>query len=170
MEFILAALSSYWILAALFVIALSTEYYDNYVATAFFVAVGLLLLLTVHALPYWILLAYIPTGILWSIWRWRVHCKECADLAKDGKLRKSGGSWTEAGKVSVEDSRRFLIAATDLKENLDRVVSWVICFPASMVERAFSDIIHMIKVVITEWLAKVYNSSTKSALETFDKK
>ena len=130
-------------------------------------AVGLVTAIYVGHIPYWVIFAYIPVGIVWSFWRWNVYCKKCTELAKEGMLRDDSGSWKEVGKVNDTDSENNLIAATNRLRNLDRIIAWIVCFPVSMVESVVDDFIHILKIAVTEWLDKIYKASTESALKDF---
>ncbi len=168
----MGVVTSYWFLAIVLLVALITEYNDKYVATAFFTGIGLVSAYLLFNLSTWMLVAYVPAGMVWSFWRWRVYTKNCAALAKEGKLEVEGSSrngWKEIKNPSKEKSREALVQATLLLPNLDRIISWIICFPISIIESAVDDFIHVLKIAITEWFAKVYRMSTESALKDFDK-
>jgi hypothetical protein len=170
LAFALGVATSYWFLALVIGLALWTEYEDKHVGSAFFTILGLASGYFIFNLSPLLLLGYIPAGVAWSVWRWRVHCKKCVILAKEGKLFSN--SWHEHDKDPVkqkEDQRRYLEHDTDLKNNVDKIISWIICFPVSILERAAHDLIHVLKIFVTEWFAKVYNHSSKSALDEFDK-
>jgi len=161
-------LTSYWVLAALIALSIWSELSDNHITSATFTVLGLVSAYFIFNLSPLLLLAYIPTGILWSVWRWRVHCKNCLERAKEGTLRETG-SWQEVGNKTKEYTRRNLENKVDLKQNVDKVVSWIICFPASVIERCASDLIYVVKSFVTGWFSKVYTASSTSVLKDFDK-
>lgn len=162
LAFVLGVTTSYWFLAAAFALAMWAEYEDNHVGSAFLTTVALISGYLIFNLSPLLLAGYIPAGIAWSVWRWRVHCKVATLRAIEYKKDLSGN-----GDLSTQ--RRRFERQVDLKGNVDKIISWIICFPISMLERAAHDMIHVLKIFITEWFAKVYNHSTKSALDEFDK-
>ena len=167
--FLMSVLTSYWFLSAVLVAAVITEYNDKYKTTAALTIVAVASATIMFSLPYWLLFAYLPVGIVWSFWRWRIFCKNCSALAKDGKLTlQQEGNWKTVKEPTKEQSRAALVKSTLLLPNLDKIISWIICFPVSMIENLVDDFIHVLKIAVTEWFAKVYRMSTESALKDFD--
>jgi hypothetical protein len=169
-EFFIGVITSYWFLTTVLTVALITEYNGRYILTALLTAVGLLSAGLIFNLSPMLLIAYLPAGLVWSFWRWRVYTKNCGSLAKEGNLKvlaSNKSNWKEKNPTKAE-SRQALVEATLLLPNLYRIISWVICFPISMVESAVYDIIHVLKIAVTEWFSKVYRMSTSSALKDFD--
>lgn len=103
-------------------------------------------------------IAYIPIGMIWSVWRWKVYCKRTTQRT----LQSLNDDW---GVTSPKDLEEQL----NITRNLDRLVSWVICWPISMIERAIGDLIHMIKIMITEWFGNVYKSIASNSVSEYQK-
>jgi len=168
LAFGLGLLTSYWVLGAFILFAIWVESNDCHGWSATFTILGLVSAYFIFSLSPLLLLAYIPVGILWSVWRWKVYCKDCLKRAKAGNLYT--GSWNEVGsKENKEASRRALESATKLSGNVDKIVAWIICFPASMIERLASDLIDFIRIVVTDWCAKLYTGISANTLKDFDK-
>ena len=169
MAFVFGLVVSYWVFIPALVLAIYAEYTNSHKSSAFFTIVGLTSAYFIFSVPLIVLAAYIPIGIAWSVWRWRIHCSNVLEDISKGKVAYTGG-WKEHGrKYSKEELRENLLERTNLVGNVDKIISWIICFPASMVERLGHDLIHVLKVFVTEWFAKVYNHSSQRALDKFDK-
>jgi hypothetical protein len=158
--------TSYWILLFIIVAAFYFEYNSSHITSAVLTILGLVSLYTIITFPAMYLLAYVPLGIVWSMWRWKVHCKDCVTKAKNGDLSNhSSVLWVEAKNL---DTRKHLAAHVDISKNLDMIIPWIICFPISIVERAAHDLIEVLKIAITEWFAKVYTSFSAKAMKDYD--
>ena len=149
-----------WVFGSLIILALWAESLDNHKTTAFFVALGLVSAYFIFNISLIYLLAYIPVGMAWSVWRWKVHCKEAAIRAK---LRKADST------TKLDLQRARLEHEVSLKNHVDKIVSWIICFPVSVLEQVVGDVVLVLKVIVTEWFAKVYTLSSKSTLDDYDK-
>lgn len=165
--FILGTLASYYTLAALLLVALWVEHGLWHRSAAFLTVLATASAYVIFAIPLYIFIpAYLVAGLVWSVWRWGIHCRKCTELAKEGKLQS--GSWFESGGLNKDQSRIALESAVSLKDNLDKLVSWVLGWPISMVDRAVHDTIHILKIAITEYFAKIYTSFSNKALKDFD--
>lgn len=167
LAFILGVTASYWVLIPALIFAIWAELSDNHVSSAMFTVVGLVSAYFIFNLSPLLLLAYLPTGYLWSAWRWKVYCKECLQKAKEGNLDLS--NWREVEKIDKESNRRILAKLTSEKDNLDKIVSWIICFPASVIERCASDLIFIVKSFVTGWGSRLYKNTSANTLKEFDK-
>jgi hypothetical protein len=162
LAFGLGVIMSPWVFGSLIILALWAESLDNHKTTAFFVALGLVSSYFMFNISLVYLLAYIPVGMLWSVWRWKIHCKKATIRAS---LRKA--DVTERGTIGSQRNR--LEKEVNLKDNVDKIVSWIVCFPVSVLEQVVGDVVLMLKVIVTEWFAKVYTLSSNKALDDFDK-
>lgn len=167
LAFGLGFLTSYWVLGAFILFAIWTESSDSHVSSAVFTMLSLTSAYLIFNLSPLLLLAYIPVGILWSVWRWKVYCKNCLKEARNGNL--ASPSWSEKGNADKKGNRRLLESATKLSGNVDTIVCWIIGFPASMVDRAVSDVIDFLRIVVSEWCAKLYTGISANTLKDFDK-
>jgi len=166
LAFVLGLATSYWVLLFIIVAAFYFEYNSNHITSAVLTILGLVSLYTIFALPAMYLLAYVPLGIVWSMWRWKVHCKDCVTKAKNGTLSNhSSICWRDS---SNPETRKHLAAHVDITKNLDTIIPWIICFPVSIVERGAHDLIEVLKIAITEWFAKVYTSFSAKAMKDYD--
>jgi len=170
LAYLLGVLTSYWFLAAVIITSIFAEYNDKHKTTAVLTAVGLTSAYLMFDLSAWLLVGYIPAGLVWSFWRWRVYRKNCTALAKKGKLKvfDEHSSWKEIESPSKEQSREALIKATLLLPNVDKIISWVICFPVSMIENAIDDVIHVLKIAVVDWFGNIYRNEAAKALKEFD--
>lgn len=159
-EFILGVLFSWWFLGGLSVSILLFEYNDAYLWSA--LSTILLGILVVFALAVpastigLVLIAWIPVGFIWSFWRWRKHC--IAVVSDTKRINGNYSVWGSNAKSRVQK-------ATNIKENADLVVYWIIAWPFSMVVNVLDDIITTVKELVLRMFKKVYDRITASALK-----
>jgi len=97
---------------------------------------------------YWIyLILFFPIGFVWSFRRYKIHATKC--VAKN------------AGRLTKEEMRREL----EIKNNLDRVISWVLSWPVSMISRVFEDIIFTLKDIVMTLCKNIFNRILEKALK-----
>jgi len=165
--FLLGVFSSYWAVAACLILAMWAECTEHHIsaATLSISAVGASYFIWGFS-PLWFL-AYIPVGILWSIWRWNLYTRDCLDLAKQGKLQINA-TWV-GSNPKPDEVYSSLQHAVDLNSQVHLVVSWIFSFPISIIERSTSDVVRAVKALVKGKLAAIYNKFTKDALDDFNK-
>ena len=111
-------------------------------------------------------------GALWSMWKWRRHVKSedvQAELekgmqrfvAEEGRKKERFGD-DFIHKPFIESSE-FPDAAR-ASYNKERILTWIIFWPFSMIVYFFDDFLRDIALWVYERLAKVYHRITLSAL------
>ena len=91
-------------------------------------------------------IVWIPVGICWSIFRWKLHC---ADVVAN---KRQHGSGTQ-------------IRMLTMSENVEKIVAWVLGWPASMLSRVLGDIIRVVRIAVTEWIGEVYRRIAQPYLD-----
>ena len=105
---------------------------------------------------------YLVVGVLWSFWRYKRYVTYC--VANRKYRSKYGSSWieyTEKGstpgnEMLTEMERRSLIESLHPSKNLDRIISWILIWPFSVVEMAAGDIIDLVTVLVRGVFKGVY--------------
>jgi len=151
-------------LVVLIVFSLILEFNEQHATVAFIVGVIALvswkLFNVSHSAMLWGVVLYIPVGLFWTVWRWRIHCKESVRKANEHyHTRNSSSDWSPS-KFTQDGVKRLL----DPKQNSDKLISWVLCWPVSVVERTLGDIVHVIRIMVTEWFGSVFDKISKSAM------
>lgn len=95
--------------------------------------------------------AYFPIGILWSFWRWRRHCSRVvADVKKNPRHKADA------------------LNKLDLSEQIFRIVSWILNWPASALASLLGDIIDVIEVLVRKVFHKVYVKISRNAIREIE--
>lgn len=148
MEFILAIVLTWWFFGGLCIFALFSVH-NEYEFFSFLSVVGIgtlayflfnLQLATIG----WVALAYIPTGLAWSIWRWRKHCKT--------SVEEHNASTSEHWGSDLIEYR------LNPSNNIGKIVNWVFIWPFSFVESVLSDLIDAVEDFIKNYLIKIYEN------------
>mgnify|MGYP006158703051 CR=1 FL=1 len=153
-----------FIWAVLLVIGLWAEVCDNYITNTFFTILAGAAAFATFGVSTSSLITlawiYVPVGLLWSVWRWRVHCSRRAEQA----LVDRGNNSNRA-----DDIRAKLERDVDLAGNVNKVIPWVLAWPTSMVAHFAGDLIRLVKIAITQWFGNIYRKFSNDALAKFDK-
>lgn len=96
--------------------------------------------------------AYFPVGLLWSFWRWRRHCSRVVADVKKNPSQKADG-----------------LRKLDLSEQIFRIVSWILNWPASALASLLGDIIDVIEVLVRKVFHKVYVRISRNAIKELEK-
>lgn len=168
LAFILGFFSSYYTLGVLCLIALYVENKEGHEFAAFLTLVASVSAYLIFSFSLYIFIpSYFVTGFIWSIWRWRIHCRTSVEKAKAGTLSiRCRRESSKAGNTA--ETRIALESAVSLKGNANKVIAWVLGWPISVIDRALHDLIHVIRVAITEYFSKLYTSFSNKALKDFD--
>ena len=90
---------------------------------------------------------FIPVGFIWSFRRYKIFVtKRVASVA---------------GKSTDKDALRREL---EIKNNLNRMITWVLSWPVGMVSRAFEDIIFTLKDIALTFCKGIYNRILEKAL------
>lgn len=87
--------------------------------------------------------AYVVVGVIWSFWRYRVYVSKMVESM-------AGYTWKSQADKDRDINR---LAPTN---NLERITSWIIVWPFSMIENVLGDIITMIQSLVTRVFKGVY--------------
>lgn len=89
-------------------------------------------------------LAYAAIGVIWSIWRYKRYVSAEVQRIKE-RIAKNG---TKEANVAYH---------LQPSNNIDKITSWIIIWPFSLVENLLRDIINLVEEVPKTVLRKVYN-------------
>ncbi len=108
---------------------------------------------------WYALAAYVPVGLVWSMYRW----KRYVDKKVDGynyQISRSNGGYSDRGYM---DLKARLEQEIDVKEQVSRVTGWVLAWPISMLDNVLGDLVETVKRLITVYFRSVYDRITDSA-------
>lgn len=89
------------------------------------------------------LVAYFVVGVVWSFWRYRLFI---------GSMVKSLGARKWKSQAEKDNAINQLLPSN----NLERITSWIIVWPFSVIESALGDIITLIQGLVTKVFKGVY--------------
>lgn len=151
METILAFLAGYMLnwytLGIIFFIGIIAESNDAHGWSVFFGLVAATISYFVFSVSLvtiaWCLLAYVPIGIAWSIWRYKRHVSDTVERVRD----MSENDYDRVSAINQLHPSRMLSTLT----------TWVIAWPFSMIENVCGDFVKMIQTMITTFFKGVYH-------------
>jgi hypothetical protein len=150
MEWVLALILSWPAIIGLFVIALCFEHNERHGWTTVFTTIALIALVAMFKLPWqqigFMALAWLPIGLIWSMWRWRRRCSNIIELNHSGELHKDMAEH----KLAVEN-------------NFDVITYWTICWPVSFLEAFVGDIIDFVSNLIRKMFRSTYERMSAKA-------
>lgn len=156
-EWVLVYILTWPAILLILLVALFSEHNDSHKFMAFCTLLAGVITVFYLSIPMsvvkWIAIAYIPLGLIWSFWRWRVYCNHQVERANNSTTGAYDKSW--------------LRVQMDIKENIDKLISWVLGWPLSLIERIFGDVMEFTKIVITEWFKKVYDRISDNAIDKY---
>jgi len=169
-EFALGVLFSPIFFCILFVIAVLFEHNDLTPLTFIFqvAIVGLVWKtfgIDLTSTSYWIIgLSYIPIGLVWATWRWFRHCRKINEEIEESDIKKDNNF----DSYQIREWRNQL----NVKKQVGRIVTWVLCFPISMVEMFLGDLFDFVRTIVTKFLRGIFDriaKSTNAKLDEYDK-
>jgi hypothetical protein len=89
------------------------------------------------------LVAYFVIGVVWSFWRYKLYV---------GLMAKALGARTWKTQADKDRAIDELLPSN----NLERITSWIIVWPFSVIENVLGDIITMIQGLVTKVFKGVY--------------
>lgn len=160
--FMSAVFFSAYFIIALFLFAVWLDRKESSGWAAFLVSVSILMIGWQAELS-WIqigiaLLAYIPAGLAWSIWRWKRYCKRIVNEFKRSEVS------TEDASAHARKSKEKLKPS----QNIQKLIGWTVAWPVSMASTLFGDIIDGIETFIRERLIGIYRRISSSAINEID--
>ncbi len=171
-EWILLYLLTWPAFVVLVVISLILEWNNQHATSAFVVCVIGLVVWKLFSIPdtmmLWGAVAYFPLGMGWTVWRWRVHCKETVRKANEYEHTHTNAGVNSNNYTPNEYTHNGVMHRVNPKNNADKLISWVIGWPASVIHRTLEDIVHMIRVVIAEWFGSVFERIATSAVSKLE--
>ena len=100
--------------------------------------------------------AYIPIGLAWSIYRWKRHCKyEYDQYLEDPK--KDDRTWRY--------SKDRITTKLDPTKNIGKIANWVIIWPFSFIDNIIGDLIDMMEAFIKKYIIGIYQSISGKYLD-----
>ena len=111
------------------------------VVAYFFFAIPLMTLLVYGA-------GYLAVGFIWSFWRYKRYA--------DKVVEEYSGRSLEARKLAVERLQPSRM--------LDKITTWVLIWPFSMVENVLGDFIKIVQTFITTFFKGIYNRIYQAAV------
>jgi hypothetical protein len=120
----------------------------------------------IHALI--VAAAYIPIGMIWSVFRWKIHCKRSTEKAKNDLLNRHEDVTSNRFKGNDSFISIHLKDSIDVRRNTDKLVLWVVCWPISIIERSIGDAIHAVRFMVTDWFGSVFQRISDSASTDFE--
>lgn len=101
---------------------------------------------------------YVPIGLVWSIYRWKRHCRDAFKTYEKEKASianiKENTSWDNKLERRQEDAKKAMNPA----DNIDSIASWVIIWPFSLIDNLIGDLIDLIKDGIEKYLISIYSN------------
>lgn len=146
--------------------------HDDCNKTAVFI--GLLLAiasLVVYHVPILLLIectvGYLTVGVLWSFWRYKRYLNYCIKHKK--YKAKYSNSWVEHSnsKNSHTESLKLsnFIDSLHPMQNLDKIVSWILIWPFSVIELGAGDIIDGVQTLVRGLFKGVYTRMYLKAIQ-----
>ena len=111
------------------------------IVSYFFFAIPLMTLLVYGA-------GYLAVGFIWSFWRYKRHADKVVEMC-EGKSR---------------DARKYAIEELKPSNMLDKLTTWVLIWPFSMVENVLGDFIKIVQTFITTFFKGIYNRIYQAAV------
>lgn len=162
MEFLLGLMTWPLLVSFLFFLCVITEYKGETGWTMFLSLAAIGASIFIFSIPaeyvLYGVLAYIPIGTCWSIWRYRRYCRNA--------VRK----FAEA----PEHHRRYItqqgfIDTLHPSRNKTEISVWLIAWPASMLACSLKDVIYGIEVFTTRVIGGVYRKIFEGAVKDIEK-
>lgn len=93
------------------------------------------------------LLAYIPLGLIWSLYRWKRYC---SDSCKEDKLKNLNTV-----------TKNQLLRDIDPSHNIGIIVYWIFIWPFSLLDNILGDLVDMVETFVREYIIGIYDKISK---------
>jgi len=97
--------------------------------------------------------AYIPLGLVWSLYRWKRHCKY-----KFEQYQGKNGNYSESTSSAIEYNKNILKKNLSPKENMESILIWVFIWPFSLIDNIIGDLIDAVEKFIKRYLIRIYET------------
>ena len=159
MEFILGVLLSPYFFGLLLLLMVIYEHKDAAEGVSFLLVVTLIVGYFIFKPSLFIIgvvvAAWIPIGLLWSIFRWKRHCNK---LVNEYNARKPFKD------AHIEQMNRMTLDQDiSVENNKSALIYWVLVWPVSLVESLVGDIIHMVSELVTKKFREIFEKISNSA-------
>lgn len=153
LEFILGMITAWWVIPLFCFINYFSIRAESTTWAIFFTILILFLVWFTYSIPLSYILGfivlYIPIGIAWSIRRFNLYCNEKV-------------------KNYSKNDYHDLIYYIKPSNNIDKIVSWIIVWPFSLIDTTIGNIIYELEKLVKEKLYKIYDNIYKKYLPKED--
>lgn len=101
----------------------------------------------------YVVLGWVPVGLIWSLFRWKRYVSGVVERAK---------------KDNTPSSDIYLQSDLSLKENLYKIVYWISAWPISFVESIIGDFLRMIQVLVLKIAKGTFARISERALKDLE--
>jgi hypothetical protein len=158
MTFILAYLLTFPALMALILLGIIFEFYDNVLSVYTGIAAALVAYF-MYNIPLNTLAIYagiyLVIGIIWSFWRFKRYTDQKVEEYNENLIKRA-----------IDHER--LMHQISLKACTGRIVAWITVWPFSMIENLTSDIVKLLKSLVTDVLKYFYTIIINNAVSKID--
>jgi hypothetical protein len=171
-EFIVGFLvgSGWWVIGPLLLLTLIIEHNERHGWTVFFSIITLLVAMTAFSLSWsqvgYVALAYIPIGLVWSLWRWKRRCSKA--MKEYDALKMPNCSDDHYDMRDYKSKQSDLRHKVTFQAHIDTIILWVLAWPFSLVEALIGDVIDMVEATIRAIARGTYNRWSNQAHAHFD--
>jgi len=93
-------------------------------------------------------IAYLPIGIIWSMWRWRMHGRRVVSKLENHVFYNK--------EQALEDIK--------LSNQVMKIVHWIVAWPLSIIASGLRDIITFLEILVTRHFRKLYEKLAQSSV------
>lgn len=145
--FLAAYMLTWQALIIVLILGIALEHTGNRKCAVFAGIVAMAISYFYFAVPlktiWFYLVAYVVVGLVWSFWRYKLYL---AKMVKSLSERK----WKS--QADKEHAVKNLLPSN----NLERITSWIIVWPFSVIEHVLGDIITLVQSLVTRFFKGVY--------------
>lgn len=161
--FVVGLISSYWFLGIAICFLVVSEFHESgftYLLYATVVA-GVMIAFDLSFNP-WLLVAYIPIGIVWSLWRYRKFvAQKATELLRYNEVRRDSRRDSMGGNELTEAQ----ISSLSIQGNIDKATYWILFWPTNMLIHLTQDLWEAFGTFIKTKLAHLYDGIRNAELE-----
>jgi hypothetical protein len=111
---------------------------------------------------YWLYftIAYIPLGLIWSIYRYKRYASKEVEKFKEANVT--------IDKRMIEYRYNDILEKIKPSKNADKISLWVLIWPFSFVSHFCDDLFNFIKTLVTKVINGVYNKVYSFVIKDLD--